>query len=111
MKWSYCDSCETVSITCDSCGHTSCTGSGCDLCDADFKLAHEMIENGTAPSKDGLPVHSRKWAIKTLMIICLLAKDYDKAVMDRAIDYVFNHFTDTPPTEEEIKKILGDMQS
>jgi hypothetical protein len=110
MKWYYCDRCETVCVKCDSCGNSSCNGGGCEICDDDFKISHQMIENGTAPLKDGLPVHSRKWAIKTLFTIVSLSKNYDKAVCNLAIDYVSNNFTDTPPTEEEIIKILGDMK-
>lgn len=108
MKWHYCDLCETVATMCDSCNNTSCNASGCDECNELFEITHRMIEDGTAPAKEGLPIRSRKWTMEVMIQICSLCQDYSNEVMNKTIDFVFASFT-IQPTIEELKKIISDQ--
>lgn len=56
-RWFWCGQCDCPAIKCEHCNNTSCNGSGCDLCRADFEAVTAMINAGTAPAKKEMPYH------------------------------------------------------
>lgn len=56
-RWYWCDLCDQPAISCPECHFGSCSGCGCDACDADFEEASRMIRAGEAPGPEAIPHH------------------------------------------------------
>jgi hypothetical protein len=51
-RWTWCNLCQCPKIRCSECGNISCSGGGCDKCDADFTEAIRMVNADEAPTKE-----------------------------------------------------------
>lgn len=55
LDWFWCLTCNHPAVICPKCKNSSCNGSGCDACFETFKLANQMVADGTAPLKGSMP--------------------------------------------------------
>lgn len=51
-RWVWCSLCRCPRIRCPECGNISCSGGGCEKCDADFTEAIRMVNAGEGPTEE-----------------------------------------------------------